>query len=389
MIFAAFALSACANGTSDRWSGSHPGFTEADRGAFSADCAGASPEDCVPALAALFSTNGDDWMGCSGFLIASDRLATAKHCLPPSAQIAGARLERVTTVSFPQTGQWPAEKLDASEVLAITAAETGDGLLGPDWAILRVSPRTPRPPLRVNVQGARDGERIDLLAFDPVRGGKMRFKIASCSTTHGPWFMPMARNERSGFWAGVDCDARPGNSGGALAGEARDARAIADMRVGKNKISSAESNAYVAIVDPSAIGTSFACIDAPAAGLSRSPRAQCEREHATPATAASAANSAMSLAAANVNGEVERRFAAFVSARERAGVAYEMRRAAAEPEDDRSADGLHFYRAYEYAPRCAGPQSAPANKLIVYDKLNRRGRVVPEYRFRQSAKVGC
>jgi hypothetical protein len=406
-ILSVLALAACGGGKND---GGASGGDEAEQALnhFQVAC-GSGPGACHPSVAHVIARHGSRPFTCTGFLVAPDIALTAKHCLPSSARAVGASLAGQMRFRFPASDRWPAEAVDAREVIVASASDEVEGsAYVQDFAAVRLARSLSRPVLGLSARGAAAGQAIRIIVFDSsLKTLRATMRAIDCQAIHGSIVNPYARGDKSPFIASLDCPVAHGNSGAPiLAADGAAIGLLTTLVKARDLINQKLQKLMERVPERNAYGTSFACARAPEIGLApQLGEPACELPAGAPSEAEAAIDFYLkgSFEAA-YDGELKARLAAFQA---RAGdfIRYQAKPRPMGFGAPMPASGEEFFVTYHFAPACLGtgwPRQAVAADLAwggpggvpalshyvdVFYSMSREGRVVPVLRDREFSGV--
>lgn len=160
---------------------------------------------------------------CSHTLVGSDLILTNGHCVPGDLRFAGANCAKRIKFNFPKTNQYPMEKFDCKEVVAISVDpyET-DHNKKPDWAILKMDRSSQRPPVSADTRGVSNNKLVSMykvkfdLYVDRPNRGEIQRTLCKANTSNA--YAYDHKGPTSPMMNVADCnhELMRGNSGAAI-----------------------------------------------------------------------------------------------------------------------------------------------------------------------------
>ncbi len=166
---------------------------------------------------------------CNGFLIDSQTIATASHCIPEPNLCS-----KNVSIHFPMTAKNSAEVGECEKV--IVQSDPSKTIPEPDFALFKLKTATKRPSIPLNlINGVEDQEQVFAVKIDAVSNANVKgiLRVVECHVAYGKGLAENSKKPFSGAHALTGCDMLPGNSGAPLLGQ--DLRSAKLILLGKNK----------------------------------------------------------------------------------------------------------------------------------------------------------
>lgn len=171
--------------------------------------------DCPSWVGAVVSINSI----CTGFLVASDILATNLHCLPEEIRKEGASCLNVMQVMFPETFSFKASTVKCEQVLKVSSPPQDPTHLRQDFAFLKLSEKVDRYLPSLSQVGILDNHVYTLYKMDPEKdSGGATVRKLNCVARQNSVLNPYFVEDRSPLVLFSPCAVMKGNSGSPIVG---------------------------------------------------------------------------------------------------------------------------------------------------------------------------
>ncbi len=233
-------------------------------------CMASDPTACSPSVGMLVARIDDNQVAeCTTFLVGPDVVMTNSHCLPDELKVSGSACVGHMVAKFPTVTGYAGEEFDCSQVLvASTLSEKTKSV--PDYAVLKLTKASSRPPLVLNRAGFSDHGTYKIFKVNPVGDGEQisgGLDSANCTAVHNSMMVPNSGSDSSMNMMIADCTVIHGNSGSPLVDSNNQVHGVIQMTIDKEKLDTLLLTTKFKQTDhamsPIGGGTNFACLQLP------------------------------------------------------------------------------------------------------------------------------
>lgn len=167
---------------------------------------------CPTSVGWLVRETAGDEISCTAFLVAPDVIATARHCVATTRRDGSSDAPSRFSITFAATEGFGAETRDAA-VLRLSDDHAVSFQSASDWALLRLSSVSVRPPIAVARAGIADGTAVRVPSVRREDRSHATIVEDACATAQHSLFAPHVDDDRAPIQVLAGCAFDLGSSG--------------------------------------------------------------------------------------------------------------------------------------------------------------------------------